>query len=347
MGFNMKKILIVLGIIVVLGSVLGFYRQTTIPKHVVVVYTPMFGEFMDSMNKLFEETYPDITVQTVRASTTVLEDRIRSEKMNPLGDVMFAGDLPTYLQLKKHKLIQPVEVATADKIPVGMKDPDKTWHAMYQLPGVMFYNDTLVTAAQAPKDWKDLIAPEWKDSVLIRNPTQSGTARAFYLALIKAWGEATAFDFFKKLDTQMDGKYVASNDKLLMAIVRGEAKLSVLNEADILMAHNNKKMPLAVAYPSSGAFVMPEPIALIAGAPHAEAGQKYINFIMTLPALELAANKFYKRPTRSDYPKDKLPKEFQAPLKALPVDWISIGDQGTVWLQKWSDEIWFKNKKQS
>jgi iron(III) transport system substrate-binding protein len=344
MRADMKKMLVSLGVIVALGVMFGVYRQSAIPESVVVVYTPLFSEFMDSMNKLFEETYPDIKVQTVRGSTTVLEDRIRSEKTHPLGDVMFAGDLPTYMQLKKHNLIQPINVANAENIPAGMKDTDKTWYAMYQLPGVVFYNDGLVTAAQAPKDWKDLIAPEWKGAVSIRNPTQSGTARAFYLSLIMAWGEEAAFDFFKKLDAQMDGNYVASNDKLMMAIVRGEAKISVLNEADILLAHNDKKLPLSVVYPSSGAFVMPEPIALIAGAPHAEAGQKYINFVLSFPALELAAHKFYKRPTRMDYPKDKLPKEFQTPLKALPVDWLSIGDQGTAWLEKWSEEVWHKKK---
>jgi hypothetical protein len=34
----------------------------------------------------------------------------------------------------------------------------------------------------------------------------------------------------------------------------------------------------------------------------------------------------------------------QTPVKALPVDWLAIGDQGTVWLQKWSEEVWHKKK---
>lgn len=340
----MKKMLIILCVLVAAGIAIGLYRQATVSKNVVVVYTPMFDGFMVGMNQLFEAHYPDIKVQTVRASTTLLEDRIRSEKSKPLGDVMFAGDLPTYLQLKKHNLIQPISVAIADKIPANMKDPDRMWVAVYQLPGIMFYNDTLIPADKAPKDWKDLVSPDLKGAVLIRNPTQSGVARAFYLALIKAWGVDAAFDFFKKLDAQMDGNYVASNDKLLMSIVHGEAKVSVLNEADVWMARHEKKFPLMVAYPASGAYVMPEPIAMIAGAPHPEAAQKYIDFVMSFPASEFASTKYYKRPARSDYPREKLSPELQAPLKALPVDWLSIGDQGTAWLQKWSEEVWHKKK---
>lgn len=340
----MKKLLIGIGILVALGIGLGLYRQATVSKNVVVVYTPMFDGYMAGVNALFEAAHPGITVQTVRGSTTSLEDRIRSEKANPLGDVMFAGDLPTYLQLKKHGLIQPVELSNAAAIPANMKDPDKTWHAVYQLPGVIFYNNALITTEQAPRDWADLAAPEWKGSVVIRNPTQSGVARAFYLALIQAWGEEAAFNFFKKLDVQMDGNYVASNDKLLMAIVRGEAKISVLNEADVWMAKNEKKFPFSVVVPESGAFVIPEPIAMIAGAKHPEAAKKYIDFILSFPAYEFAAAKYYKRPARTDYPREKLPKELQMPVKALPVDWLSIGDQGTVWLQKWSEEVWNKKR---
>ncbi|PIR21212.1 MAG: hypothetical protein COV45_00265 [Deltaproteobacteria bacterium CG11_big_fil_rev_8_21_14_0_20_47_16] len=338
----MKKLLVVLGLLVVVGVAVGIYRQSNVSKNVVVVYTPMFEGFISEINRLFEEQNPGITVQTVRASTTLLEDRIRSEKAKPLGDVMFAGDLTTYLQLKKHNLIQPYELSGSATIPTNMKDPDKTWYAVYQLPGIIFYNDKLVTPDQAPKDWEDLVKPEWKEAILIRNPTQSGVARAFYIALIKAWGEGKAFDFFQKLNDQMNGNYVASNDKLLGAIVRGEAKISVLNEADVWMARNEKSYPLAVAYPSSGAFVMPEPAAIIAGAPHLDAAKKYVEFLHTVPAMEFAANKYYKRPARTDYPKDKLPEEIRSPLKALPVDWLSVGDQGTVWLQKWSEDVWHK-----
>ncbi len=335
----MKTILGMTAVIVGLGIGFGVYRQANLYRHVVVVYTPSQSNFTADINRLFEEGHPGIKVQTVLASTTQLEDRIHAEKDHPLGDVMFAGDLATYLQLKKHGLIQPVNLADADKLPINMKDPDKTWHAVYELPGVIFYNDRLVDASRAPRDWEDMLRPEWKGDVLIRNPMHSGVARAFYMALIQAWGEVRAFDFFRKLDAQMDGNYAVSNDKLLGAVTRGEAKISIMNEADIWMARNEMRESLAVSYPLSGAFVTPEPVAMITGAPHPEAARKYMEFLMGFPALELASVRYYKRPARTDYPKQKLPPEIRAPVRALPVDWISIGDQGTAWLRKWSDEV--------
>lgn len=336
----MKPFFIMMAVIVGVGLGLGVYRQLNLSEHVVVVYTPTQDNFITDINRLFEELHPGLKVQTVHASTSQLEARIQAEREKPLGDVMFAGDLATYLQLKEHGLIQSVDIAISDKLPDGMKDSDKTWYAVYELPGVIFYNDRLVNAAHAPKDWDDLIKPEWKDAVLIRKPTESGVTRAFYMALISTWGEERAFNFFKRLDEQMNGTYAATNDKLLAAIIRGEAKVSVMNEADIWIVRNELRYPLSVAYPQSGAFVTPEPVAMIAGAPHPEAARKYMEFLMDFPALELASNRYYKRPARMDYPKKMLPLEIQAPVKALPVDWLSIGDHGTVWLQKWSDKVW-------
>lgn len=338
----MKWVLIIIGIIVATGVGLGIYRQANLSRHVVVVYTPTRDNFFTDINRLFEELHPDLKVQIVHASTTQLENRITSERDRPLGDVMFAGDLATYLQLKKHGLIQPIDIALAEKLPEGMKDPDKTWYAVYELPGVIFYNDNLIDAAHAPRDWGDLVLPKWRDAVLIRNPLHSGVARALYIALIQVWGEARAFEFFRQLDDQMEGNYAATNDRLLAAIIRGEAKISIMNEADIWIERNEKRYPLAVIYPQSGAFVTPEPVAMITGAPHPEAARKYMEFLMGFPALELASTRYYKRPARTDYPKKMLPPEIQKSVKALSVDWLDIGDQGTIWLQKWSDRVWHK-----
>lgn len=338
----MKMFLSMIAVIVGIGIGLGIYRQGNMSKHVVVVYTPTEAYFISDINRLFEKLHPDLKVQIVHASTSQLEARIRSEKDKPLGDVMFAGDLATYLQLKKRGLIQPVDIALSEKLPDGMKDADKTWYAVYEFPIVIFYNDSLVSAAHAPHAWDDLIAPEWKDAVLIRNPTHSGSARAFHMALIQAWGETRAFNFFKRLDAQMGGNYAASNDTLLSAIVRGEAKVGIMNEGDVWIARNEKRYPISVVYPRDGAIVTPEPVAMIAGAPHPEAARAYMEFLLDFPALELASTRYYKRPARIDYPKEKLPPEIKDPVRALPVDWLAIGDQGTVWLQKWNDEVWQK-----
>lgn len=338
----MKPFLIAVGILIV--SLLGFglYRQANISKHVVVVYSPHPSPLLEAINKQFEEKYPDIQVQLVHGATTQLEDRVRSERANPMGDVIYGGDVGTYIQLKKDKLLKPMILAVGPQIPAVMKDPDGCWHAPYKLPGVFFYNKQLVSPENAPQDWNDLLKPEWKADMMFLNPTQSGTARTFYIALIDVWGEEKAFDFFKKMDEQLNHQYVSSSEKLFGAISRGEAKVGLWHEAGVLNFIHNKKMPFEIVYPASGTYMNPEPIAIIANAPHPDAAQKYVEFVFEEPTLEFAAHFTMKRPTREDFPLDKLPVQLRKIPKTFPIDWTAIGDKGNAWLQKWNEEVWYK-----
>ena len=54
----------------------------------------------------------------------------------------------------------------------------------YETPEVIVYNSEAVTAAEAPKDWDDVLDPKWRDKVLIRNPNPSDSMRAIFGAMI-------------------------------------------------------------------------------------------------------------------------------------------------------------------
>lgn len=335
----MKILLIAIGLGVVVLLGLGAYRQMITLKNVVVVYTPHPFEFIDGLNSRFEARYPDIKVQVICAKTTELEDRMRAEKTTPLGDVMFGGNVGTYIQMKQDNLIQPMSLNVAAQIPHDMQDKDGYWFAPYHYLGIFFYNRAFVTPEQAPKDWYDILQSRWKDAIMFLNPTQSGTARTFFISLMKVWGEDRAFDYFKKLDIQLAGKYATTPDQMFESIARGDAKVGLWLEADILKFISQERMPFEIVYPASGTYMCPEPIAIIAGAPHAGAAQKYVNFVFENEALEFAADANMKRPTRLDFPKSNLPPPLQTTPKTFPIDWSSISDNGTTWLRKWSEEI--------
>ena len=57
------------------------------------------------------------------------------------------------------------------------------FYILFMTPEVIAYNSNAVSAADAPKDWADVVDPKWKGKVLIRNPVESGTMRAIFGAM--------------------------------------------------------------------------------------------------------------------------------------------------------------------
>ena len=69
------------------------------------------------------------------------------------------------------------------------------------------YNRDVVPDSAAPRDWDDVLAPRWKDRLLIRDPMASGTMRAIWGMLFErslaATGDtAQAAAWLRRLDGQ-------------------------------------------------------------------------------------------------------------------------------------------------
>ena len=58
--------------------------------------------------------------------------------------------------------------------------PGDLYFGLYRTPAMPVYNSRLVAAADAPREWDDLLDPRWKGKVLIRDPLASGTMRAVW-----------------------------------------------------------------------------------------------------------------------------------------------------------------------
>ena len=68
-----------------------------------------------------------------------------------------------------------------------------------------------------------------------------------------------------------------------------------------------RKVPLAYTFPSSGTPIIVDSIGLVAGAPHAEAGRRFIDWVGSAAAQKLAAEQAFRLPARNDLPADALP----------------------------------------
>ena len=100
--------------------------------------------------------------------------------------------------------IQPYKVSTWADIPDTAKDADGYWYGDYY--GVMAFEVNTAVVTDVPKDWSDLLKPEYKGKVaLAGDPTVSNQAiSAVWAAGIATGGSLDnaqpGLDFFKQLN---------------------------------------------------------------------------------------------------------------------------------------------------
>ncbi|MEM8997606.1 MAG: extracellular solute-binding protein, partial [Acidobacteriota bacterium] len=202
-----------------------------------------------------------------------------------------------------------------------------------------------VVAEDAPTDWADLLDPRWKGEVLIRDPLASGTMRTIFgMVLARSVadsGDAEAgFAWLRELDGQT--KEYAHNPALLhLKIERQEGLVTCWELTDILF-QRQRGAPLGYRFPTSGSPVIEDSVGLVKGAPHRDAAIRFIDWVGSVEAQELAAEQVFRLPARTDIPVDQLPEWAREALDQLvtaDVDWALIEEEGAEWMQRWDREV--------
>ncbi len=89
-------------------------------------------------------------------------------------------------------------------------------------PWIMAYNSQKLSAADAPRDWTDLLKPKYKGQILLPNPRGSDSYLDFWVLMIDKYGEK----FFEQLRAQ-DMRVYSSGVPAVQALGAGEGMIEV------------------------------------------------------------------------------------------------------------------------
>jgi putative spermidine/putrescine transport system substrate-binding protein len=211
-------------------------------------------------------------------------DAIKANKDNKgpaAPDVIDVG-LSFGPQAKTDGLITPYKVATWDSIPASAKDADGSWYGDYY--GVLAFEVNTAVVKNVPKDWADLLKPEYKNQVALSgDPTGSNQAiSGVWAAGIASGGSLDnaqpGLDFFKKLNDA--GNFVPVIAKTA-TVAQGETPIRVtwtyngLADKDSLAGNP----AVEVVVPTSGRFGGMYVQAISAFAPHPNAAKLWMEFL--------------------------------------------------------------------
>ncbi len=311
----------------------------------VVAYSPHGGTQLALLEEAFERANPDLDLQWLDMGSQDVIERLRFEKANPQADVWFGGPSTIFDRGVADSLLQPYRPAWADAVAHAAHGAGDRWFSLYRTPAVIVYNAAAVPADSAPRDWDDILDPRWTDRVLIRDPLASGTMRAIWGFIIqreaRAPGDtAGGMAWLRRLDAQT--RTYALNPAILNEkLARQEGLVTLWDLPDVRISIG-KGLPFGYRFPASGTIVIDDGIGLVRGAPHPEAGKRFINWVGGQEAVLLATRHVFRLPARRDLPTDSVPAwvtETEREMKVAPMDWERLSREGSDWMAWWDRHV--------
>jgi len=270
----------------------------------VVWYTSLALPSAEKVAKLFEAAYPGIKVEVHRTGSQRILQRVMQELQANIKnvDVVHTSDAGHFVLLKDKKLLARHTPAGVERFPAGFKDKDGYYYGLRATVNVIAYNTQKVTAAEAPKTWKDLLDPKWKGRMVTAHPGYSGVIATHVLALVHLHG----WEYFQAL---------ARNQLMLVqsavdpsgVVASGERPVAVNGGEYTFYQSKQQGNPVEIVYPKEGVPLVVSPTAITSFAPHPQAARLFTDFSFTREVQQVMADSegLYTGQPEVKYPADK------------------------------------------
>lgn len=282
----------------------------------VVWYTSLALPSAEKVAKLFEAAHPGVKVEVHRTGSERILSRVMQELQANIknADVVHTSDAGHFVLLKNKNLLMKYTPAGVDGFPAGFKDKDGFYYGLRATVSVIAYNTKALSAAEAPKGWKDLLDPRWKGKMVTAHPGYSGIIATHVLALVNQYG----WDYFKQLATNRLMLVQSAVDPAGV-VASGERVVAVDGGEYTFYQTRKKGNPLEIVYPKEGVPLIVSPAAITSFAPHPHAARLFTDFTFSREVQQVLADSegLYTGHPEVTYPTDK-PK--LSDLKLLSVD---------------------------
>ncbi len=267
-----------------------------VEKQVQVTPTPIGGDLVlyaclfdpDKLQVLFEtfKQQYGVNVTCLDMSSGEALERIRAEKGNPQGDVLFGTTNLSHVNLAADGLLEPYKGVGWNQLPDGaLKDPEGAWTGFYYgVIGFACSPERLAEiGADCPSSWDDLLNPVYKGEIVIASPAASGTSYTVLSGLAQMYGEDGAFEWYKKFDANV-AQYTESGSAPGKLAAAGEYAVGIAFAHDI-QVQQDKGLPVTINFPKEGTPFEIGGISIIKGTPHEAAAKAWVDYVFT-PAFQ-------------------------------------------------------------
>ena len=318
-------------------------------KTKLVIYSPHGKEMLSHFEKLYEQQHPEVDIQWLDMGSQEVFDRVSTESQNPQADIWWGSPATLFMRAEKLGLLETYRPTWADQVPAAAKSKNNTWFGTFSTPEVIAFNEKMLQANLAPKNWNEVVKPEWKGKIVLRNPMASGTLRAIFCAMIalsvkETGNEERGWNWLKQL-SENTRTYAADPTQMYAQMNSQQPAITLWNMPDIILQKEKYNYPFGYVFPDSGTVVLTDGIAIVKGTKHTALAKDFYEFVTNSTNLLIQAEKFHRIPSRTDLDKQQFPDWLKnCHYKVLDIDWELVAANEAEWMKKWDATIKLKNE---
>lgn len=267
-------------------------QPVEVTRQIEVTPTPIGGQLI-LYACLFDPDRLEVLFQTFRSQfgveVTCLDmssgealERIRAERDNPQGDVLFGTTNLSHVNLAADGLTEPYKGVGWNLLPDGpIKDPDGYWTGFYYgVIGFACSPERLAEiGAECPDSWQDLLDPVFQGEIVIASPAASGTSYTVLSGLSQLYGVDGAFEFWQQMDANI-AQYTESGSAPGRMAAAGEFAIGISFAHDI-QVQQDRGLPVELRFPSEGTSFEIGGISIIKGAKNMAAAQAWVDYVFS------------------------------------------------------------------
>ncbi|NRA67859.1 MAG: extracellular solute-binding protein [Pseudobacteriovorax sp.] len=259
-------------------------------------------EYVPAFKAHYKKAYgKDVTVEWLDQGGTSDDVRFLKAKFanNPKTtgiDIFWGGGSATYVELADMGFFQPHMppkeiVATIPQKVAGvyLYDDKRTWHGTAMSSFGVFYNKKILKfdGLPAPKTWSDLANPKYVGNISVADPRRSGSSNTMNNIILQSLGWEKGWELLTAMAGNTRSFTHASSDPI-KAVVSGDVAVALAidfyAQAKIgdLGAEN-----LGFSLPEGQTVLDPDPVAVLTGAPNKLVAERFVNFLLSVPAQKL------------------------------------------------------------
>jgi len=282
----------------VVGCPLAVLAQPPAPiEDELVVQTPVSAFIVEAMLKEFsahakERWSVTLKARTQRAGTPVSYERIVGWKGQPEADIFWGGEPALFHSLADQKLLTRLELPPDiwDAIPASIGTPrpiplkdgaGRSWvGTALEVYGIAYSPRLLKKlGVPEPREWDDVLNPKLKGAVAQCTPPRSSSSHATYEVILQSKGAAGGWEWLKRLAANT-GVFVESSRDVPTVVAKGEYAVGFGVPSYFVFEEKLAGFDIRFRAPK-GAFVTPEPFAILAGARHPKAAREFLAFLLS------------------------------------------------------------------